>query len=173
MTRSTVGPSLLAWALIVWGFVPSNAPLVLGSEGVVYTLPFQSTFTQVRWDLEFAVLNLVNHERLAAMLRPLTPHAVIRRAARIHGLEMFAFGYLSHQSLDGQTPLERISKMGIRVRFISENIAYAPDIRSAHETLMASVDHRRNILSPQHRLVGVGVIDGGSMGVIVVEDFSD
>jgi uncharacterized protein YkwD len=153
---------------------PGFSPVALGeSPTTVYPLPVRTTTAHVDGDLEMAVLNLVNEERVAAGLVPLMPHASIQTAARNHGREMFAWGYLSHRSRDGRMPRDRVLGLGVRVRLIGENLAYAADARSAHEALMASQAHRRNVLFPAYRLVGIGVVDGGEDGVIVVEDFSD
>jgi uncharacterized protein YkwD len=55
---------------------------------------------------------------------------------------------------------------------VGENLAYAPDVQTAHTELMASERHRQNILLPQFTLVGIAVLDGGPRGVIVVQNFS-
>jgi uncharacterized protein YkwD len=143
------------------------------STGHVYPLPARVAAPQADDGLELTLLNLINQERVATGLAPLMPHATIQSAARAHGREMFASGYLTHKSRDGRTPRERVLGLGVRVRLIGENLAYAADARAAHDALMASEPHRRNILYPQYRLVGIGVVDGGADGVIVVEDFSD
>ncbi len=139
----------------------------------VYPLPARVASPQIDEDLEVTVVNLINQQRVAAGLAPLMPHATIQSAARAHGREMFAWGYLTHVSRDGRSPRDRVLGLGVRVRLIGENLAYAEDARAAHDALMVSEPHRRNILLPQYRLVGVAVVDGGSEGVIVVEDFSD
>lgn len=143
------------------------------SSPQVYALPARVEEPQIDEADEMAVLNLVNQERVAAGLVPLMPHATIQHAARAHGREMFASGYLTHVSRDGRTPRDRVLELGVRVRVIGENLAYAGDARAAHDALMASEPHRRNILLPDYRLIGVAVVDGGRDGVIVVEDFSD
>lgn len=165
---------LLASALLAPP-LPSAVPrsIVIGTAAaIVYPLPYRTTTAQTSWDLEVTVLNLINTERVAAGLRPLMPHATIRSAARAHGAEMFAFGYLSHFSLTRRSPLQRVLERGVRTRIVGENIAYASDIRMAHLSLMASDEHRQNILSGDYDLVGIGVLDGGPYGVIVVQDFS-
>jgi len=151
------------------------APVVAGQPGapVVYALPYRMPEPQTNWDLELIVLNLINQERVAVGLAPLMPHATIRRAARAHGVDMFAFGYLSHLSRDGRSPQQRVKRLGVRVRMVGENLAYAQDLRAAHEALMASAGHRQNILLPEYRLIGIGVVDGGPWGVVVVQNFSD
>ncbi|MDQ7849993.1 MAG: CAP domain-containing protein [Armatimonadota bacterium] len=153
----------------------SPDPVVLGAPTAwaTYPLPFRTTAAQSSWEREVTMLNLVNNERAAAGLAPLMPHATIRSVARAHGLEMVAFGYLSHVDRSGLGPQQRVLRRGVRVRLVGENIAYAATIREAHEALMTSEAHRENILLPDYRLVGIGVIDGGPYGVVVVENFGD
>ncbi len=119
------------------------------------------------------VLNLLNEQRLALGLAPLMPHARLQQAARDHGEDMFAQGYFSHRSLDGRTVRKRIAEAGVRVRIVGENLAYAADIHQAYDALTASRPHHRNMFYPDYRLVGIGVVDGGPDGVILVEDFAD
>lgn len=173
MIRRAASLLLILAALMLQGSTPLP-PLVAGPHGaLVYPLPYRMPEPQTSWDLELIALNLLNQERVAAGLAPLMPHATIRRAARAHGVDMFAFGYLSHMSRDGRSPEQRVKRLGVRVRMVGENLAYAQDLRAAHEALMASAGHRQNILLPEYRLVGIGVIDGGPYGLIVVQNFSD
>ncbi len=150
-------------------------PIVAGSPAatVVYPLPYRTAAARASQALELVMVNLINRERVATGLAPLTPHATIRSVARLHGLEMFAFGFLSHRSRDGRSPTQRVLSRGVRTSMVGENIAYAADVRRAHEALMASETHRQNILLREYKLVGIGVVDGGPYGVVVVEDFSD
>lgn len=165
---------LVAAAMTIPASLPVGA-LVAGRSGtpVIYPLPYRMPDPQTSWDLELVALNLMNQERVAAGLAPLMPHATIRLAARAHGSDMFAFGYLSHRSRDGRNPEQRVKGLGVRVRMVGENLAYAQDLRAAHEALMASAGHRQNILLSEYRLVGIGVVDGGPLGVVVVQNFSD
>jgi uncharacterized protein YkwD len=173
---------LIAAALVFAVFALTGSPTAVmplrsfafaQSPGHIYPLPARVAAPQADDGLELTLLNFINQERVATGLAPLMPHATIQSAARAHGREMFASGYLTHMSRDGRTPRDRVLGLGVRVRLIGENLAYAADARTAHDALMASGPHRRNILSSQYRLVGIGVVDGGADGVIVVEDFSD
>lgn len=156
------------------GAHPAMAPLVAGGRNTAtLPLPYRVPTAQASWQLEVTTLHLVNRERVAAGSAPLMPHAGIRTAARAHGKEMFAFGYLSHRSLDGRWPDQRVKGLGVRVSIVGENLAYAKDVRQAHEVLVASLPHRKNMLSPRYRLIGIAVLDGGPFGVIVVQNFSD
>ncbi len=177
MPRVAFLSALLLTAAVLAAPAPTvvPGPIIAGmpTSLIVYPLPYRTTAAQTSWDLEVTMLNLINNERVAAGLLPLMPHATMRSVARAHGREMFAFGYLSHQSRNGLSPQQRIIRRGIRVRLIGENLAYAADIREAHEALMASEAHRQNILLSDYRLVGIGVVDGGTYGVVVVENFGD
>jgi uncharacterized protein YkwD len=142
-------------------------------EPVAYALPYHLEDVPSRPDLATTVLNLLNETRTAEGLAPLMPHETLQRIACAYGQELFARGTLSHVSPDGKTPRDRVVDAGIQVRVVGENLAYADDVAEAHNALMASAPHRSNILYPGYRLVGIAVLDGGSDGVIVVEDFTD
>ncbi len=168
------GPFLIA-SLIILTLTQPLSPLAAGEPAspIVLPLPYRTSAAQVGFDLEIVVLNLVNKERVAAGLTPVMPHATMRAVARTHGAELFAAGILSHRSLDGRTPQQRVHDQQLRVRIVGENLAYAPDVRTAHDALMASTPHRHNILSTAYALVGIGVLDAGPYGMIVVQNFSD
>jgi len=101
------------------------------------------------------------------------PHATMRSIARAHGAELFGAGVLSHRSPDGRTLQQRVLDQQVQVRIVGENLAYAPDVQTAHDALMASTSHRLNILSSDFALVGIGVLDAGAYGVIIVQNFTD
>ncbi len=163
MIVATIGPGLWLGPLVASGATPA----------VVYQLPYRVVSPRASADLELVALNLINQERVAAGVRPLIPHATMQLVARRHGVDMFTFGYLSHRSRDGRTPLDRVLEMNIRVHLVGENLAYASDLLAAHGALVNSEDHRRNMLSPDYHLAGIGVLDGGAAGIIVVETFGD
>lgn len=165
--------------LTVFGAAPGDMPPVPGPivagghTAAVLSLPHRVPAPAISSELELAALHLLNQERRAAGFPALMPHAGIRAAARMHGMELFAFGYLSHRSRDGRWPAQRVRGLGVRVTLVGENLAYAGSVREAHQTLVASREHRMNMLSPRYRRTGIAVMDGGAFGVIVVQDFSD
>ena len=176
MRRLSLGGLLLIAILAASqdGAPSTPDPIVAGAPATaVLSLPYRVPAAVISWDLELTALHLINRERVAAGFAPVMPHATIRAAARVHARELFAGGYLSHRSLDGRWPNQRVKGLGVRVRLVGENLAYASTVRDAHEALVASQAHRRNILYPGYRLAGIAVLDGGSFGVLVVQDFSD
>ncbi len=148
---------------------------VLGGDAlaVVHTLPYRVATAQANESLEGVILRLLNQERITARVAPLKDQPTLRAVARRHAVEMFTFGYLSHRSRDGRPPWQRVADAGFRAQYTGENLAYASDVQTAHRLLMRSAAHRRNILLPGYHRIGIGVVDGGIYGVIVVEEFAD
>jgi uncharacterized protein YkwD len=81
--------------------------------------------------------------------------------------------YFSHISPEGEDVGDRLDRHNINYFYAGENLALAPTTQTAHNGLMNSEGHRRNILEPQFRSVGIGVIDNGVYGKIFVQVFTD
>ncbi len=124
-----------------------------------------------RPDLENMVLELINIERANRHLDSLEPDPALSEVARLYSTDMFTRGYFSHISPEGLTPFDRIRQANIGFLIAGENLALAPTVATAHNGLMNSPGHRANILRSQFGKVGIGVMDGGSYGLIVTEIF--
>jgi len=135
------------------------------------TLPFKVENSRPRPDLEKQMLDLVNQERRAAGLNTLAPDPELTEVARQHSADMFARGYFAHDTPEGLSPFDRMTKAGVRFITAGENLALAPTIPVAHTGLMNSPGHRANILRPQFGRVGIGVMDGGMRGLMVSQEF--
>jgi uncharacterized protein YkwD len=123
--------------------------------------------------LERAMLALVNEERGKRGLRLLSADGELTRLARAHSLDMILRRYFSHYSPEGDDPFDRFRSAGINYRAAGENLALAPELEQAHNMLMKSKDHRENILRPSFGHVGIGIIDGGSQGLMISQEFRD
>ena len=134
-------------------------------------LPFTVKSAKPRPDLEAGMLVLLNQERAAKGLRPLQADAEATQVARSHSGDMFARGYFSHITPDGEDPFERMRESGLRFRAAGENLAYARSLKMAHQGLMDSPGHRANILRPTFGRVGIGILDGGRYGLMVTQNF--
>jgi uncharacterized protein YkwD len=134
-------------------------------------LPFKVTNVRARPELEAAMLDMVNRERIAAGLKPLAPDPELREVARDHSTDMFARGYFAHQTPEGLDPFDRMRAADVSFQAAGENLALAPTLRVAHEGLMNSPGHRANILQKQFGRVGIGIIDGGMRGLMVTQNF--
>ena len=136
-----------------------------------YDLPFTVSSSRPRPDLEARMLELVNNERRAAGLRPLTMDPELVEVARKHSDDMFKRGYFAHVSPEGESVGDRISAANIRFLTAGENLALAPTLQIAHSGLMNSPGHRANILHSQFGRVGIGIMDGGIRGLMVTQNF--
>lgn len=152
---------------------PAGLPVAFGDEAyTILALPVTAV-AHANPRLENAALAWLNRTRGDQHLAPLRADAMIQTVARTYGMELFARGYLSHVSRDGRTLEDRLAAAGLRPPIVGENLAYAGTLRDAEQALWRSESHRRNMLFPAFRAVGIAVLDGGHEGVIVVQDFSD
>lgn len=134
-------------------------------------LPFSTTNTKDRPDLEAKMLEMINTERLKRGLHPLVMDRALVRVARAHSRDMFARGYFSHINPDGEDPFDRIYKANIRFITAGENLALAQSLAIAHRGLMNSPGHRANILHLSFHRAGIGVISGGLYGLMISQEF--
>lgn len=136
-------------------------------------LPFKLAQAKPRPALEERMLALVNKERRAAGLKPLTMDRELTAAARAHSADMLARGYFSHYSPEGKTAFDRLRARRIAFLAAGENLAFAPTVKVAHTGLMNSPGHRANILRPVFGKVGIGILDAGPRGIMVTQKFSN
>jgi uncharacterized protein YkwD len=120
---------------------------------------------------ERKLLELVNKERAAAGVPALVVDVRIVKVARDHSRDMFTRRYFSHYTPDGKDLGDRLSGGDIKYALAGENLAYAPDVPTAHQGLMDSPEHKKNLLDPQFRHVGIGIISTSRYGMMVTEDF--
>lgn len=141
-----------------------------GSKETV-KLPFKTTKTKDRPDLEAEMLQMLNAERVKHDLHQLVMDTALVPVARAHSRDMFARSYFSHVNPDGEDPFARIRKAKIRFLTAGENLALAQTLAIAHQGLMNSPGHRANILHKSFRRVGIGVISGGLYGLMITQNF--
>ncbi|GAB6179773.1 CAP domain-containing protein [Desulfotomaculum defluvii] len=121
---------------------------------------------------EQAMLNLINKERAAAGLKPLTMDAALTQIARTKAKDMVDNNYFSHTSPTYGSPFDMMKNSGVVYHYAGENLAGAADVNTAHTNLMNSPGHRANILKPEYTKVGIGVVSGSKYGKIYVQEFN-
>jgi uncharacterized protein YkwD len=99
---------------------------------------------------------LVAEERKRRDLAPLDGSKALDRAASVHASAVCKLMVAAHVITPGDTPIARAKKAGFGGR-VAENVAIASTVVSAHENLMASPAHRRNVLDPAASTLGVGI----------------
>lgn len=122
---------------------------------------------------EAEMLRLVNEERGNAGVGQLVLAPEIVPMSRAHARDMWERQYFGHVSPDGEDVGDRLDKAQIKYGLAGENLALAPTTATAHTGLMNSEGHRKNILEPKFRKVGIGVIDNGYYGKMFVQVFTD
>ncbi len=106
---------------------------------------------------EVKVVELVNRIRRQYGLTQLATNPALTMAARRHSQDMAMRGYFSHQSPEGSSVKERLLASGYPSQFVGENIAYgSPTSEQVVQNWMNSRGHRKNILNPSYRQIGVG-----------------
>jgi uncharacterized protein YkwD len=108
-------------------------------------------------DFASEVIELVNIEREARNLHPLSYNEELTLAARLHSQDMGDQDYFDHTSLDGREFYERIADAGYDYQISGENIAAGyPTPEAVVDGWMNSDGHRANILDPDYCDIGVG-----------------
>jgi len=115
--------------------------------------------------LELGVLASLNDVRVEHGLSPLRLSSELSAAARQHSSEMGRLGYFAHSSADGSLFWRRIARyypVGHSRRWsVGENLVWnAPELDAAGaiDAWMRSPEHRRNILAPDWREIGISAV---------------
>jgi uncharacterized protein YkwD len=152
-----------------------SAPATNPGQDVFYRLKFPRDLqVQLAPSDEEGMLQRINQARAQAGLAPLVMNSVLRQAARQHSLDMYRRHYFSHRTPSGETPYQRLQALHFRYVTAGENIVFAENVDQAWNLLMASPDHRANILNPDFRCVGIGAYRGlGGYEEMFTQDFAD
>lgn len=119
---------------------------------------FATPSSSLRTGLEDLMAELINEARVANGLNSLTYTNDYNPTARKHSVSMAENNYFSHVDLKGNRGGDRLKNDGIRNSRWGENLAYGQySAIYAHEALMNSLSHRKNILRKDFTHVFVGV----------------
>lgn len=119
---------------------------------------YGDTSEDLRDGFEFQLFDLTNAARVHHKVPPVRWESTIRETAYKHSLDMADHDYFSHTNLAGQSPFDRMTLDDINYTVAGENLAYGQSSSIfAHEGLMNSMGHRKNLLKSDFTLLGVGV----------------
>ncbi len=150
------------------------------------------------------MLDLINRDRKRKGVPPVTLDPIATSAGQTHAKEMAAKGYLGHYDVLGHKPWQRYTEAG-GSGYVAENTynmhtlqqpAQLPDgnrytvlpnphllkndLEQAESNLFNEVPpndgHRRNILSPDHDGVGIGIAvgtNGNEYIIAITQEFTD
>lgn len=121
------------------------------------------------------VISLVNDARLANKAGILVKDEALTRAAQMKADDMFSKGYFAHTSPQGKTPWVWFEKAGYEYAYAGENLAiHFAQAEDQQRAWMESPTHRKNILNPEYREIGVAVRSGtleGKKTIVTVQEF--
>jgi uncharacterized YkwD family protein len=120
---------------------------------------------------EQEMLRLVNEARSQNNVPPLEADLSLTNVARIKSQDMIDNNYFSHNSPTYGSPFDMMKSFNINYVQGGENIAGNRDVPAAHEALMNSPGHRKNILSPDFTHIGIGIQGGGQYGNMFTQMF--
>ncbi|MDD2432605.1 MAG: CAP domain-containing protein [Clostridia bacterium] len=132
------------------------------------SVPHESTVATAQ---ELKMLGLINAERAKAGVKPLVLKPELVKIARIKSQEMIDENYFSHVSPTYGDPFTMLKNFGIKYGYAGENLAGNPTVENAHQSLMASSGHKKNILNPNYTHVGIGIVAGGPYGQMFTQLF--
>lgn len=161
--RARTTTSIIAMALAVGLTTTSPAAAASSCEGADATPGSVPAVV-----LQEATLCLLNEERAAAGVKPLKAHARLEKAAVKYSHAMVKQQFFDHVSPDGSTLASRAKKVkymkGARRWSLGENIAWGTGARATPAAIvdawMHSPGHKRNILDPGFKEIGIGVAAG-------------
>ncbi|MDZ5470760.1 CAP domain-containing protein (plasmid) [Bacillus sp. 31A1R] len=114
--------------------------------------------TKLKEGFEFQLFDLTNATRVKHQLGILNWDEHVKMTARRHSNDMAENNYFDHKNLKGQSPFDRMTEDNIIFTLAGENLATGQfSSIFAHEGLMNSLGHRKNILKPGFENLGVGV----------------
>jgi uncharacterized protein YkwD len=120
----------------------------------IYSEPSES----LKEGFELQMFDLVNATRVNHGLQVVTWDEHVMQTARKHSSDMAVNNYFDHTNLQGESPFDRMEEDGITYTLAGENLAYGQfSSIFAHEGLMNSLGHRKNIIKSGFEYLGVGV----------------
>lgn len=183
ITNSSIGGYVLEKSSNVEGYINEVFGGVISDSLTYFTVKPDSkdsvTLEVSKFDLvvdekaESEMFWKVNEERRKLGLPELKWRPELVPVARDHARDMWERKYFSHYSPDGDDVGDRLHKNKVKYFLAGENLALAPTVSTAHTGLMNSQGHRENILHPDFKQIGIGVIDNGYYGKMFVQVFSD
>ncbi|KJS82130.1 MAG: hypothetical protein JM58_15485 [Peptococcaceae bacterium BICA1-8] len=121
--------------------------------------------------LEDQMLSLVNSERAKNNLSPLAMDSQVRQVARIKSQDMVDNNYFSHNSPTYGSPFDMLDEFGVKYIYAGENLAGNSTVQKAHDALMNSSGHRKNILHSQFTHIGIGMRKSDRYGYLFTQMF--
>lgn len=132
---------------------------------IVLATPFNVPLAKDAVAIRKRALELVNQARSKARTcgsvafnaaRPLTPDAVLDKAALAHSVDMAEHGQMTHRGSDGSSVAERTKEAGYKWRKVGENVAAGtPGVEDVVRGWVGSPGHCANLMNPDFTQMGI------------------
>jgi uncharacterized protein YkwD len=121
------------------------------------------------------IINLVNQSRTENQVGGLEENQSLDKAAEDKLGDMFKNNYFAHASPGGVSPWSWFEKNGYDYKYAGENLALGfSSVESEHKAWMESPTHKKNILNPNFKEIGVAVGKGminNNLVTVAVQEF--
>ncbi|NCC81999.1 MAG: hypothetical protein EOM04_07000 [Clostridia bacterium] len=131
---------------------PADIPKVTPYTGNGNMSEIEKTQSSLHFELD-------NTARINHGLNPFYWYGQLAEVAYLHSKDMADNNYFSHTSLSGKSPFDRMRDGMIGFIIAAENISWGEgyyDAIESHHGLMNSLGHRKNILNPELKELGIG-----------------
>jgi uncharacterized protein YkwD len=169
----------------VFALMPIALPAVaaeseaLIEEAAMLPLPIDAGVPTalVATELEYAVLELVNADRIKNGLQPVAFDTDTLLVARARAASQFAAPSLTHYDASGQIAFAKLlQENGLAYEMAGENLARSPSddaatLQLVEEALMRSPTHRRNILERSYTHLSVGAATDANGRIVFAQIF--
>ncbi|SCG96881.1 CAP-associated domain-containing protein [Romboutsia sp. 1001713B170207_170306_H8] len=126
---------------------------------------------ELQKSFELETIDLINSTRAKFNFNSLEYSDTATKSARKHSKDMLENNYFDHINKQDETPFDRMENEGVKYMSAGENIASGQfNAIYAHEALMNSKGHRKNILG-EYKYIGVGIGFGGTYKIYYTENF--
>lgn len=123
-----------------------------------FIYPNQARMTEI---ITKQILELINKDRISNNMPALSTNPVLSEAALAKAQDMLDYDYFAHKSLDGRMPWDWIDRGEYAYLFVGENLAMNfSSAAAAHNALMQSETHKKNILNNKYADIGLAVLPG-------------
>lgn len=142
---------------------------------VLFLFVVYPSFVYLSTDIYEQIIELTNKTRIEEGVSPLEVNEFLTQAAYKKAQDMLLRQYFAHDTPDGKKPWQWIDKKEYDYTNAGENLAMNfTSAEVAHLALIQSKSHKKNIVNPKFKDIGVAVLIGemsGKKTMIMVEMF--
>lgn len=119
------------------------------------------------------IYKLINQERAKAGLAQLEIDPILTELARDKSLDMVSHNYFGHNSERLGTIHDQLKIKAVPYCKAAENLAGGSNLLKTFRRLLASPAHQSNILNPNFKRIGIGIVKGSAYGKMMTQIFVD